>query len=106
MEEQSRAANGGSSDASDHLEPPFEQKSYVCTHVFDGSRPVLYVTRPDGDWCFLCGDDHPDEGAAYRVVGLGHVIKGDSSLREVLDLLPNAEVERAAAGAVWERSSF
>jgi hypothetical protein len=106
MDEPSPLANGGSSGSQGQRQPPYEQKSYVCVHVFEGSRPVLYVTRPGGDWCLLCGDDHPDEGAAYRVVGLGHVIGGDASLREVMDLEPNEEAERAAAGAVWERSRF
>jgi hypothetical protein len=99
MDEQGHAA-GDSLGAPGQVEPPFELKSYVCVHVFDGSRPVLYVTRPDGSWCFLGGDDHPDEGAAYRVVGIGHVIERDTSLREVLDLEPNQEAERSAAGAI------
>jgi len=40
-----------------------EIKTYVCLHVFDGVRPVFYVTRPDGDWCALCGADHPDDAS-------------------------------------------
>ena len=59
-----------------------ETKSYVCIHVFDRSRPVLYVTRPDGDWCALCGDDHPDDANSYRVVGIGHVIDFDPTVAE------------------------
>lgn len=82
-------------------------KTYVCTHVFEAERPVLYVTRPDGDWCFLCGaDDHPDDAVAFRVVGLGHVVERDASLGEVLDLAPNEEAERATASATWVRSRF
>jgi hypothetical protein len=81
-------------------------KSYVCTHVFSGERPVLYVTRPDGDWCLLCGDEHPQEGAAYRVVGIGHLLDGDDSLRAILDLGPNQEAERDAVGAPWSRTAF
>ena len=40
-------------------------KSYVCTHVFSGERSVLYVTRPEGDWCLLCDEEHAQDGAAY-----------------------------------------
>jgi hypothetical protein len=80
-------------------------KGYVCTHVFSGERPVLYVTRPDGDWCLLCGDDHPQEGNAYRVVGIGHVLDADESVREVLDLAPNEEAERDAVGGSWTRTA-
>ena len=81
------------------------EKSYVCTHVFDG-EPVLYVTRPDGDWCFLCGADHPVEASSYRVVGANHVLTADQSLNEVLDLEPNHEAERSGVGGTWARSSF
>jgi hypothetical protein len=85
---------------------PFETQTYVCIHVFDRSKPVLYVTRPDGDWCALCGDDHPDHGSQYRVVGLGHVIEQDQTIAEVLDLPPDEEAERPGVGAVWVRSRF
>lgn len=83
------------------------QKSYVCSHVFATDREILYVTRPDGDWCFMCGgDDHPPDSRALRVVGLGHVIGSDASVAEVLDLEPNEEAERASVGAAWSRSRF
>lgn len=86
--------------------PSFHQKSYVCIHVFDRSRPVLLVSREDGDWCFLCGDVHPDSGEYYRVVGLGHVVEQDPLLRSVLDLLPNEEAERIAVGERWIRTNL
>lgn len=85
---------------------PYETKAYVCTHVFDRSRPVLYVTRPDGDWCLLCGAAHPEEGSEYRVVGLGHIVDQDASLAEVLDLKVNEEAERGAMELTWTRSRF
>ena len=81
-------------------------KSYVCIHVFNASKPVLYVTRPDGDWCALCGDEHAQDASQYRVVGLNHVLEHDPTLAEVLDLQPNEEAEREAVGASWIRSRF
>lgn len=85
--------------------PPHEhQKSYVCIHVFKAERAVLLVSRPDGDWCFLCGEGHPDDPGEYRVVGIGHVIDGDPTLREVLDLQVDEEAERSEVGQVWVRS--
>lgn len=81
-------------------------KAYVCVHVFERSRPVLYVTRPDGDWCMLCGEIQPDNSDEYRVVGLGHLIDMDSSLTEVMDLLAQEEAERSQVGGSWERSTF
>lgn len=67
---------------------------------------MLYVTRPDGDWCALCGGDHPDDASSFRVVGIGHVIDYDPSVAEVLDLHPNQEAEREAVGEPWLRSDF
>jgi hypothetical protein len=81
-------------------------KTYVCTHVFGGECPVLYVTRPDGDWCLLCGGEHADDASDYRVVGIGHALTGDDSLRDVLDLAPNEEAERDAVGGPWRRSAI
>lgn len=88
-----------------NTQPSFDQKSYVCIHVFDQSRPVLLVTREDGDWCFLCGDLHPESADYYRVVGLGHVVARDQSLNSILDLSPNEEAERVAVGERWIRTN-
>lgn len=81
----------------------FHRKSYVCICVFNRAKPVLLVSREDGEWCFLCGDAHPQDAAFYRVVGIGHVVEHDHDLFEVLDLLPNEEAERSAKGEPWLR---
>jgi hypothetical protein len=94
------------SRATNHMCMSFHRKSYVCIHVFNQSRPVLLVSREDGDWCFLCGDVHPDSAEHYRVVGMGHVVEQDPSLESVMDLLPNEEVERIAVGEGWVRTNL
>lgn len=76
----------------------FRQKTYVCLHVFENTRPVLLVTRPEGDWCFLCGENHDNDASAYRVVGIGHIFDRDASLLNVLDLEPNWDAERTSVG--------
>ena len=81
-------------------------KSYVCTHVFYGTRPVLLVTRPEGDWCFLCGGEHAQAAGDYRVVGTGHVLDDDPTLVDVADLRVDEEAERAAVGGPWTRADF
>ena len=78
-------------------------KAYVCSHVFDQSRPVLLVSRPDGDWCFLCGDNHPNDASAYKVVGIGHVFAQDPSLMQVRDLPSHWDAERRKVGEPWVR---
>ena len=81
----------------------YHEKAYVCLHIFDASRPVLLVVRSDSDWSFLCGDEHGDTAANYRVVGKGHILDRDPSLRELADLAPNWEAERTSASGVWVR---
>ena len=79
-----------------------EFAAYVCSHVFEHTRPVLLVARDDGDWQFLCGGAHaPDE--LPRVVGLNHLIDADPSLRQALDLPIDWEAERAFVGGPWTR---
>ena len=85
--------------------PNRDQKTYVCIHVFKKERPILLVTRTDGDWCFLCGQGHEDVANSYRVVGLGHLIDADPILREVLNLKPEEEAERQSVGSHWIRTS-
>ena len=81
-------------------------KAYVCNHVFDHSRPVLLVSRGDGDWCFLCGGKHLQDASAYKVVGIGHVLESDSSLRELNDLPAEWEAERTEVGQDWVRTPY
>lgn len=80
------------------------QKAYVCIHVFENSRPVLLVSRPEGDWCFLCGSGHDNDASAYKVVGIGHILDGDTTLSGLVDLAPNWEAEREAVGEDWIRT--
>ena len=72
---------------------------YVCPHVFNDVRPVLYVCRADGDWQFLCGSgDHED---APHLVGVGHLTDRDPTLNELADLKPNWEAERDSVDEKW-----
>lgn len=79
-----------------------EPLAFVCSHVFEKTSPVLYVSRADGDWQLLCGGMH-DEGEVPRVVGLNHLLDDDPSLRAILDLPPDWEAERSAQKSAWER---
>jgi hypothetical protein len=80
-------------------------KTYVCTHVFDESKPVLVVVHDkDGDWSFVCGAPHIDSANDYRVVGVAHLTSHDSSLNECADLLVGFEAERSAVDQNWIRT--
>jgi len=84
----------------------FHQKSYLCMHVFENVKPVLLVSRIDGDWCFLCGDKHPEDPSAYRVVEMGHVLARHPDLHKVMDLLPDEEARRLEVGGPWMRTKL
>ena len=82
----------------------YSHKSYVCIEVFNNEKPVLLVSREHGDWCFLCGGDHPDDPAFYRVVCISHMFDRDPDLNSLLDLRPNEEAEREGPGMPWIRT--
>ena len=76
---------------------------YVCSHVFERTRPVLLAAHSDGDWQFLCGGGH-DAEEVPRVIGISHVLDSDPSIRAVLDLPPEWQAERASADEAWQIS--
>jgi hypothetical protein len=76
--------------------------AFVCSHIFEASRPILLVSREDGDWMFLCGAMHA-EGEKYRFVGINHLVERDPGLRETLDLPDHFEAERDEQGGRWRR---
>ena len=79
-----------------------ELKSYVCKHIFENSRPVLLVSKMDGDLCFLCGSLHDDTAEEYRVVGANHILDRDQSLIEIaMKLNDNFEAERKTVDSPW-----
>jgi hypothetical protein len=75
--------------------------AFICSHIFKFERPVLCVSHADGDWQFVCGEDHED---GPRLVGLGHLITRDPSLADVLDLPVDYMAERSEVGAPWIRT--
>lgn len=74
---------------------------FLCSHIFDGTRPILYVSKADGDWQFLCGlNDHEDE--IPHVVGIGHILERDKSLLDLMDLPDDYEANRKDVDYAWE----
>lgn len=80
-----------------------DEKVYACTHVFLGTRPVLYVCREDGDLIFACGsEDHEQSIDDWKVVHRGHLLDVDASLTAIPDLANNEQAERALVGDTWK----
>jgi len=77
--------------------------AYVCSHIFENTRPILLVSRADGDWQFLCGKaDHPVDEVP-RLVGINHLVERDPTLAELSDLPEDWEAERVKVGDVWQK---
>ncbi|WP_143101587.1 hypothetical protein [Stigmatella aurantiaca] len=79
-----------------------ERAAFVCRHVFEGSRPILLAAHEEGDWQFLCGEEH-EPGDGPRVVGLNHLIEREPGINEILDLKQHWEAERRDVGSPWIR---
>jgi len=75
---------------------------YVCPHVFRAERPVLLVSRADGDWQFLCGGRH-EYGETPHHIGVGHLVARDHTLEQVADLAVDGEAERLSIEHPWVR---
>ena len=72
--------------------------------VLERTAPILLVTHDedDGGWQFLCGTTNADADA--RIVGLGTIVKWDSSVNELADLPLGWRAWRGSPGAPWQRS--
>jgi hypothetical protein len=75
----------------------------ACDKVRARKSPILFVCRDaDGDWQFLCGDDHPDEGDdGAALVCLKDVVEWDESVNDLAGLCPLGEATRERRGAAW-----
>jgi hypothetical protein len=79
------------------------EAAFVCPHVFADTRPVLLVSKSDGDWQFLCGKDDFNNGDECHVVCLDHVLNRDPTLVKILDFPDDWEAERKRVGGAWKR---
>lgn len=82
----------------------------VCSHVFDGSRPVLLIAHDrDDSWQFLCGgSDHGTDETAedYHWVGVGHLLNRDPMLEAMSALPKGYEAERPSISDDWATSQI
>jgi hypothetical protein len=77
---------------------------FTCRHVWSEGNPILFVSHDeDGDWQFLCGDDH---GADARndglLVCLEHIVSRDPSINELATMCTAHVATRKDLGAPWK----
>jgi hypothetical protein len=63
------------------------------------------VSREDGDWQCLCGDEH-ETGEIPKVVGLNHLLARDPTLSAVKNLPEGWIAERASVNSPWLRKKL
>jgi hypothetical protein len=72
--------------------------------IFEG-EPILYVSHDanDNGWQFL--DGRPVDMANAALVGLGTIVRHDTSLLELADLPPGWSARRPSKDSPWQRVS-
>lgn len=82
-----------------------ETAVFVCSHVFDNTKPVKLVLRSEGDLQMLCGGSHGNDEVPH-LVGVEHLLARDWSLSEVVDIPEGWEAERTEVGDAWRRAAI
>jgi hypothetical protein len=75
---------------------------FVCNHVLDKKRPILYVTHDaEGDWQFLCGeDDHTEDNV--KIISLMQAVELDKTTNELYEMPANVGAEREKVTEKWQ----
>ena len=77
------------------------QAVFPCLHIIEENKPILYVKRDnEGDWQFLCGDNHTTEDA--RVIALQEIINIDPSVSKVPNLKCGQTAVRESKESEWQ----
>ncbi len=74
---------------------------FTCRHVWTDGKPILFVSRDeDGDWQFLCDDDHRAAVANESLlVCLEHIVSRDPSVNELATMCTAHVAKREGLGA-------
>ena len=77
------------------------QAVFTCCHIIEENKPILYVKHDnEGDWQFLCGDNHTTEDA--RVIALQEIIDIDPSVSNVSNLKRGQIAVRESKENEWK----
>ncbi len=74
---------------------------FTCCHVIEENKPIRYVIHDeDGDWQFLCGDNHSTEDG--RIIGFGEAIDLDPTIYKVRNLKRGQAAVREHKNSEWK----
>jgi hypothetical protein len=76
---------------------------FTCRHVWANGRPILRVSHDaEGDWQFLCDEDHTDAAADCLLVCLEHIVSRDPSVNELATMCTAHVATRERLDAPWK----
>lgn len=83
---------------------PKDTACFVCNHVINKERPILYVTHEaeDGFWQFLCGHNDHDGDNDYSVISLEQASALDESINELYEMPLGVGADRESKSSNWE----
>ena len=74
---------------------------FTCCHIIEQSKPILYIKHDEeGDWQFLCGENHTTEDA--RIVALQEIINIDPSVSKISNLKRGQTAVRENQESEWK----
>jgi|GEM_PF-982580 len=75
---------------------------FTCNHVLNKTHPILYITKTDNQFQFLCGQNHsPDDG---HIICINDIIKIDKSIKNILKLKDEWQAKRKCISDTWKKS--
>ncbi len=84
-----------------------ETACFVCDHVMNKTRPILYVTheQEDGFWQFLCG--HPNHiDSNIKIISLKQVTGLDATVNDLFEMPLGVGASRKSTNDKWEPFSL
>jgi hypothetical protein len=86
------------------FDDPAETPAFVCRHVFARTAPILVVVHEgDGDWQFLCDQDHGESsGEQPEVMCLEDVLALDPAVAEIGRIGPGQTATRLSSRDPWQ----
>ena len=75
--------------------------AFTCSHIIEDNKPILYVKHDEeGDWQFLCGDNHSTEDG--RIIDLNEAIDLDPTIYKVGNLKCGQAAVRESKESEWK----
>ena len=80
---------------------PNKQAVFTRCHIIEQNNPILYVKHDeDGDWQFLCGENHTTEDA--RIIAFQEIINIDPSVNKVSNIKCGQIAVRESKESEWK----